>query len=190
MARPRSVKAHEAVLKAALKLIAERGVDVTSVDAIAELSGVSKATIYKHWRTKEALCLEAISRVIGDLPVFDSGDPRADMTELLRHITRPREPKTLRTIWPRVMAHAMGNFAFARALRAHFDTPRRAQLTRILEQATAQGQLRPGIDVDLAMDLLFGPVMHRHFANTGVPPDLPEKVVDVFWRVHSPQPSA
>jgi AcrR family transcriptional regulator len=187
MARPRSERAHEAVLAAALKLIAEKGIDVTSVDAIAELSGVSKATIYKYWRTKESLCLEAISQVSGGLPAFDSGDPRSGLIELVRYIGRARQLTKggLGKIWPRIMAHAMGNPAFARALRAQFDAPRRARLTSILEQAVAQGKLRSGIDIDLAMDLLFGPVMHRQFARTPMPPEMPEKVVDAFWTANA-----
>jgi AcrR family transcriptional regulator len=187
MARPRSERAHEAVLAAALKLIAEKGIDITSVDAIAELSGVSKATIYKYWRTKESLCLEAISRVSGGLPAFDSGDPRSGLIELVRYIGRARQLKQggLGKIWPRIVAHAMGNPKFGRALRAQFDAPRRARLTSILEQAVAQGKLRAGIDIDLAMDLLFGPVMHRQFARTPMPPDMPEKVVDAFWTANA-----
>jgi AcrR family transcriptional regulator len=185
MARPRSVKAHEQVLKATLKLIADRGIDATSVDAIAEESGVSKATIYKHWDTKEALCLEAISRVSGHLPLFDCGNPRTDLTELVRYVAHGPETKALRRIWPRVMSHAMGHLAFARALRARFDEPRRVQVSRIIKSAISKGQLRPKIDIDLALDLLFGPVIHRYFANIPMPPDLPDRVVDAFWRIHA-----
>ena len=39
-----------------MQLFSERGIDATSMDAIAETSGVSKATIYKHWQDKDALC--------------------------------------------------------------------------------------------------------------------------------------
>lgn len=187
MARPRSERAHEAVLDAALKLIIERGIDLTSVDAIADLSGVSKATIYKHWRTKDALCLEVITKVTAELPCFNSGNPRADLVDLVRYIGRAKKPKGgLGKIWPRIVAHAMTNLAFARAMRAQFDAPRRAELTRILEQASGLGQLRPGIDVDLAMDLLFGPVMHRHFASTPMPANMPEQVVEAFWQTNRP----
>ena len=61
MPRSRSTRAHQQVLDAALKLFARRGIDPTSMDAIAAASGVSKATIYKHWRDKDALCLEALA---------------------------------------------------------------------------------------------------------------------------------
>jgi AcrR family transcriptional regulator len=52
MARKPSASAHQKVLDAAFELTAERGVDGTGMDAIAEASGVSKAAIYKHWATK------------------------------------------------------------------------------------------------------------------------------------------
>jgi TetR/AcrR family transcriptional repressor of mexJK operon len=68
MSRPPSVQAHESVLDAALQLITRRGIDETSVDDLAEAAGVSKATIYKHWTSKEAVFLEAISRLKCDLP--------------------------------------------------------------------------------------------------------------------------
>jgi AcrR family transcriptional regulator len=52
MSRGLSARAHSKVLESATELFADRGIDATSVDAIAVASGVSKATIYKHWRTK------------------------------------------------------------------------------------------------------------------------------------------
>ena len=185
MARTRSVRAHEDVLNAALELIAARGIDVTSMDAIAEASGVSKATIYKYWPTKEALCLEAIGSFDGELPLFDSGDARTDLTHLLRHIAQKRSPGLAAKLWPRVIGHAAGNPAFSAALKTRFDAPRRAQVTRLIAGAVEQGQLRPDVDLDLAMDLLVGPVMHRLFCNTIIPADLPERVVDAFWKAWS-----
>ena len=62
MGRPRSAEAHTKVLLAAVHLFAEQGIEATSMDSIAEASGVSKATIYKHWQDKDALCLEVGAR--------------------------------------------------------------------------------------------------------------------------------
>jgi AcrR family transcriptional regulator len=185
MARPRSTQAHESVLKAALTLIAERGIEGASMDAIARLSGVSKATVYKHWSSKEELCLEAICRLNGEMPVFASGNPRADAIELLRFLARIRKPE-MGQIWPRIAGYAASNPEFGKAWRAHLMEPRRAELTRLLQQAVEQGELRADLDADLAMDLLIGPVMHRRFMNADVPADIPERVVDAFWRAHAP----
>src|ERR1700761_4584762 len=59
--RPRSVKAHEAILEAAAGLLLEHGLDAVSMDAVAMRAGVSKATIYRWWPTKESLALDAMS---------------------------------------------------------------------------------------------------------------------------------
>src|SRR5580693_2243080 len=161
MARTRSARAHEDVLNATLELIAARGIDVTSMDAIADASGVSKATIYKYWPTKEALCLEAIGSVDGELPSFDSGDAQTDLVQLLRHIAQKRSPGLAAKLWPRVIGHAAGNPAFGAALKARFDKPRRAQVTRLIKAAIDCGELRRDLDIEIAPDLLMGPVLHR-----------------------------
>ena len=65
MARQRSEEAHDRVLRAALDLFGERGIDATSMDAITQASGVSKATIYNHWPNKEALLIDVMLMVNG-----------------------------------------------------------------------------------------------------------------------------
>lgn len=186
MSRVPSTQAHEAVLKAALKLIADQGIDSTSVDDIANASGVSKATIYKHWPNKEALCLEAISRLRCDLPVFDSGNPREDLIALLRHIAVTQKPEAFSRVWPRVMSYAESNPAFARAFRERLSEGARAQLVALLRQAVEKNELRATLDMDLSVDLLFGPIMYHRFMQAPVPAKLPEQVVDSFWRVNAP----
>src|SRR5579864_2272446 len=148
MSRPPSLQAHEAVLKATLDLIADKGIEGSSVDDIASMSGVSKATIYKHWANKDALCLEAIGRLKCDLPAFNSGSPRADVTELLHHLAVSRKPEAFSRIWPRVISYAESNPAFGEAFRARMSGERRAQLGALLDAAIAQGELRGSLDVD------------------------------------------
>src|SRR5579872_6359164 len=79
MPRSRSESAHKKVIDAALETVAARGVDAASMDAIAAQSGVSKATIYKHWANKEALLLEMMATLAGltERPKFDTGHTRA-----------------------------------------------------------------------------------------------------------------
>jgi AcrR family transcriptional regulator len=191
MGRPRSARAHGQVLDAALKLFAERGIDGTSMDAIAEASGVSKATIYKHWPDKDALCLEAMAHLLGrdqPRPVFDSGDIRADMVATLAY-QPPREFSELQArIMPHLMAYAARNPAFGEAWRARVFEPPRQQLTRLLERAIAQGQLPRDLDRDLAIALLLGPMLYFHVLKRirgSAPDDLPEYVVEAFWKAHA-----
>src|ERR1700732_3154543 len=58
--RPRSVKAHQAILEASAELLLEKGLAAVSMDAVAARAGVSKATIYRWWPTKETLALDTL----------------------------------------------------------------------------------------------------------------------------------
>ncbi len=182
MSRTPSAEAHTKVLAAALRLIGERGIDATSMDAIAAESGVSKATLYKHWTNKDALLFEVIENLSEKLPDFDSGDAKTDLRNLLRHLAQSRKRDELGRIWPRVIGYAAGNRDFAKGLRNF--VPRKRAIARILERAIEAGELKEQIDPDLAMDLLIGPVMHRRFVSLdAIPAKLPEQVVNCFWQV-------
>jgi AcrR family transcriptional regulator len=191
MARPRSAHAHGQVLDAALKLFAERGIEATSMDAIAEASGVSKATIYKHWPDKGALCLEAMAHLHGGeppRPVFDSGDVRADLIAALSYQPPPRHSDLGMRIMPHLMAYAARNPSFGEVWRARVFEPPRVQLKQLLERGIAQGLLPASLDRDLAIALLLGPLMYCHLLKrlqAAVPENLAEHVVAAFWKAHA-----
>ncbi|MDB5306255.1 MAG: transcriptional regulator, TetR family [Gemmataceae bacterium] len=195
MSRPRSARAHGQVLDAALELFAARGIEATSMDAIAEASGVSKATIYNHWPDKDALCLEVMARLHGRDeagPVLDSGDVRADMIAALAYQPPPQDSDLRSRIMPHLMAYAARNPAFGEAWRQRFFDPPRVQITQLLERAIARGQLPRGLDRDLAIALLLGPMMYCHVLRRvqgKAPANLPEHVVAAFWKAHAISPA-
>ncbi|HKX26900.1 MAG TPA: TetR/AcrR family transcriptional regulator, partial [Blastocatellia bacterium] len=190
MARPLSVSAHEQVLDVALKLFAQRGIDATSMDAIAEVSGVSKATIYKHWRDKDALCLEVMARLHGadeEPPLSGAGDVRDEIVAVLSRRPPEHRSEMQARMMPHLMAYAARNPAFGTAWRARVMEPPRRQLTELLKRAVEQGRLPADLDYDLALALLIGPKVYGYFmdlAGKRMPEDLPHRVVDSFWKAH------
>jgi AcrR family transcriptional regulator len=175
-------------LDAALKLFAERGIDATSMDAISEASGVSKATIYKHWADKDALCLEVLAYLSEDFPAFDSGDTRADLIALLGYRPPEKQSQTQSRMVPHFMAYACRNPAFGEAWRARVMEPPRTRAIQILKRAIAEGELPPNLDLGLAVALLIGPMMYRHvllLSKSKLPDNMPERVVDAFWKAYA-----
>ena len=185
MSRTPSAEAHEKVLKAACKLIGERGIEATSMDAIAAESGVSKATVYKHWANKDALLIDVMRSFSDKIPEFDSGNARDELLNLMRFFARAKRRDELTRIWPRIIGYAMSNQEFARALNDFAFQPRRDLIQRIIGRAVQAGELRQGVDPELAMDLLIGPIMHRRFRSDPIAEDLPDQVVDYFWKIFS-----
>jgi len=190
MGRPKSASAHARVLEAAGLLFGEHGIDATSMDAIAEASGVSKATIYKHWPDKGALCLEVMSSLhdFDSLPPFEpTVDVRSDLVAFLsRQPPRPRTELRSR-LMPHLMAYAVRNPAFGRAWRAQAIDPPRLQVIELLNRAISEGRLAPGVDVESAAIGLVGPMMYRNMLRLtgGQQLDhLAEAVVETLWQAY------
>lgn len=189
MARKPSAQAHSKVLEAAEKLFAERGIDATSMDAIAAESGVSKATIYKHWSDKDELALEALSHLHGldqEPPIFDSGDLRADMIAQLS--CRPQESSTdlKERIMPHMIAYSARNQVFGRAWRELVMQRQNKLMGHLLQRGIAEGEFDKDLDLALAIAMLFGPLTYRFIFVDGkrspAPKSYIESVVDAFFR--------
>ena len=182
MARTPSPEAHEKVLDAAVRLIEERGIEGTSMDAIAELSGVSKATVYKHWKDKDALCVDVVNRLRVAAPEFRSGDPKRDLLSLLTHLAQANRPARLMKILPKIVGYAAIHPKFAATLRRSFVGPAELQIIRILDEAGVRGLLATSVDREIALNLLLGPILYCRMTRGSVPAKLPGTVVDGFWR--------
>jgi AcrR family transcriptional regulator len=191
MVRTRSTQAHEKVLEATLALF-ERGIDTTSMDAIAEKSGVSKATIYKHWQDKDALALEALSLMFGldeEPPKFDSGDLRQDLVDALTYQPSPERQEMKNRMMPHVMAYAARNRRFGEQWRTRVIERPQTRLKNLLKRGIEKRQLVSKINLDTGLALLLGPMLYWHIfvgkkSLAPMPRDLATEVVSAFWKVY------
>ena len=161
--RPRSEPARQAILAAATDLLLARGLSAVSMDAIAERAGVSKATIYRWWPTKQTLALDALYEQLTEPSSEppDTGSLEGDLTALLTGwMERARRGPYARVIGA-LVTEAATDPAFGELYRAQYIEPRRAQARAILQRAVARGDLGVGTDIEAAIDLLYGPVYHR-----------------------------
>lgn len=195
MARTRSNEAHEKVIRAALDLFGERGIDGTSMDAIARSSGVSKATIYNHWADKEALLMEVMVFVNGldrEREDVDTGDLCRDLaTVLCRRPPNDLEAERNRII-PTLIAYSAVHVEFGRAWRKRVTEPPREALRRILERGIERGCLPVDLDMDTSLALLLGPMLYVHIFSKDDPqnrPDLGPKVAEAFCRAFATEPA-
>ena len=189
MSRGLSAKAHSKVLESATELFAERGIDVTSMDAIAAASGVSKATIYKHWADKDALCLEVmqyVHEIDGGAPEVDSGDLRADLIAFLKYEPSRKKAAIIKKLMPHLIAYSARNESFGRAWKTRVMDRARTSLKTLLRRGMNRGVFAAVLDEDLGVALLMGPMMYRHIFGSSVSLDwLAEGAVDSFWKAHA-----
>ena len=185
--RPRSRRAHDQVLDAATELFAARGIDGTSIDSIAAASGVSKATIYKHWADKNALCLEVLARVHGhdrERMQFDSGDLLRDIIDFLNYKPPEEFSAQRERLIPHLFAYAARDREFGDVWRRRVMEPGRAKAIELMQRGIAKGILAKDLDMELGLALLIGPMMYRAMLRglAVSPENLAEGVAKAFWR--------
>jgi AcrR family transcriptional regulator len=164
----RSEPSRRAILDAALHLCAEQGYRRLTIEAIAARAGVSKKTIYRWWPSKGAVVLEALDEM-ANLAVdhVDTGDLAADLhaqlTAVIELLTQQNSAMT------GLIAEALSDNDLAHDLRERAIRPRIAAFRERLRTAQAQAQFPADADLDVALDLVYGPIYHRLVYHLGMP---------------------
>jgi AcrR family transcriptional regulator len=161
--RPRSEKARQAILEAAAELLLARGLSAVSMDAVAEQAGVSKATIYRWWPTKETLALDALYTewAAARPSPRDTGSLRGDLLSLLRPWARLASSRPYGRVIAALITEAQTDPVFAAEYRERFVEPRRDQARAIFRRAIERGEIPADTKIDVALDILYGPFYHR-----------------------------
>ncbi|MCJ2165329.1 MULTISPECIES: TetR/AcrR family transcriptional regulator [unclassified Pseudodesulfovibrio] len=159
--RPRSEKAQEAILNATHDLLHETKGTALTIEAIAKRAEVGKPTIYRWWPTLADIVLETLLRQAEtDIPVPPFDSLRATLRRFLGQSIRSLVDGNgvhLRFL----MAQAQKDEAFRQRFRDNFVAKRRAALNSIFLRAAEQGQLGPGDNPELLVDIVFGAMWYR-----------------------------
>jgi AcrR family transcriptional regulator len=161
--RPRSERARQAILAAAAELLLAQGLAAVSMDAVASRAGVSKATIYRWWPTKETLALDALYTqwAAAQPPDVDTGSLRGDLLALLGPWARLASSGPYGRVIAALLTEAQTDPAFAAEYRQRVVQPRRDHARAVLARAIQRGEIPGDTRVEVAIDLLYGPLYHR-----------------------------
>jgi AcrR family transcriptional regulator len=158
--RWRSRRAETAILEATVALLGEVGFAGLTIDGIAARAGVGKATIYRHWSSKAEVAVEAFQAFVPPLDDPDTGSFADDVRAVLLQIVDGLTNSPLAGILPSLVEAAERDPELER-LFTEFGRARRAVLRKVFDRAAARGELRPGLDLDVAIDALVGPIFTR-----------------------------
>lgn len=157
--RTRSKEAEEAVLAAAYRLLAEHGLKMTTVDAIAAMSGVSKATIYKWWPNRAAIIMSAFLRESLVALPYPESMSLAEVLEGVQHMSAQfRGP--IGRMMAALIAESQSDPALAEAFREGYINARREEGERIVQSSIDAGLVRP-VDPQVLLDVLYAPLYYR-----------------------------
>jgi AcrR family transcriptional regulator len=177
--RPRSDRAHRAILDAARELLIEEGFTRLRLEHVAARAGVGKATIYRRWSSKEALALALLMELAAPhIAVEETGDTRGELlggvTNAMRAVTSTPFGPVIRALLSQIATNPKLGDPF----RATVVQGRRDEIARILERGIARGDLRPDADATVATELLVGPVYFRLMFGGELDQEFAERVVE------------
>ena len=159
--RPRSEQSRQAILRSTLKMLRETGFPQLSIEAIAEEAGVSKATVYRWWPNKAALVADAFSASADEELRFpDTGSVHKDMSLQMRQVVRLFRSQRGKIV-AALLAGGQSDPELIAAFRDRFLWPRRRQAYQTLQRGIDRGELPAGVDMDLTLDALYGPIYMR-----------------------------
>lgn len=160
--RPRSRAAREAVLRVARRMLEREGPSAITIEAVALQAGVGKPTIYRTWPNAQALTMAALMDGSEEAPAPAETGRRglAELKLQLRRIATTFASRTGRNV-AMMLAAADPDTELAKSFRHHFILARREEGKALLQEALAGGELRPDLDIEIVLDLLYGPIFYR-----------------------------
>jgi AcrR family transcriptional regulator len=168
--RPRSPAADAAILRAALELLAEDGYRALTMERVRERAGVGKATLYRRYGSKEELARAAIVHLNAGVPLPpDQGSFETDFAAVARAVLAGAEEVGAFDLMPRLLADVAGDPEMHALFSEHLVAPRRRVLKALIERAVARGEIRPDADLELATDMIIGPIVYRVILTGGDP---------------------
>lgn len=176
----RSARVQAAVFEATFQLLGEGGYEKLSMASIAERAGVHETSLYRRWKTKEQLVLDALNQQVAqEIPAPDTGALRSDLVAVLQ---------SLQLFLQTTLGQALFQTAVATlhvpelcALRQEHWRQRRTHLQVIFDRAIARGELSPQVDCQFLLETLSGIMYMRLFVvNEPIDEMVSERVVDLI----------
>jgi AcrR family transcriptional regulator len=155
-------RSQDRVLTTTFELLSESGVGGLTVDEVSRRSGVAKTTVYRHWPTREALVLDACSRISAVQETPDTGSLGGDVVAILANIAHLLFTARWSSVLPSIVDTAERDPEFA-DIHSRIQDGHAAPLREVLERAAVRGELSAAADPSTMIAALLGPLFYRRW---------------------------
>ena len=168
--RRRDPAIDEKILKTALTLFLEQGIEGANFEQISKRTGIPRSTIYRRWKTRSDL----LNATLWSARVSGAGDPNNLLemrpTEFLRAVEDALVTSLTNPILPKLVGQLIGAMRshpelLANYCRNHVEPGWRA-LFAAIAKAQEAGVIQRPPDPAVLRDLLGGAVIHRLISRT------------------------
>jgi TetR/AcrR family transcriptional regulator of autoinduction and epiphytic fitness len=171
--------------EAAIDVLAQQGFAAFTMEAVAEQSGISKSTLYRHWPDRIRLlsdALETLNRQPRRAESLQPDELRERVIELVTHLASVFVNSRIARVIPALIEAAEHHPQIALFLH-HYSAARRQTLVGLLRDGIKLGELAANFDPELGALALSGPIFYcRLMTPTPFPRKKVEKLVDLVLR--------
>lgn len=185
----RSEASTKAVLVAAYVELTEHGWRGFSVDRVAKNAKASKQTIYRWWKSAACLAVDAVLDTLSDKPpqLSSTTDARDRIAALIEPLLVAVRTGDGAHAWRGALLAAADDGEAGEIFRAWFGEHIKIPLRHILAELALKGAVRRDWDIDVAIELLVGPIWHRLIAMRGPVPEIyTRRLVESLLRAIGP----
>jgi AcrR family transcriptional regulator len=155
-------RSRDRVLTTAFELLSQGGVGGFTVDEVARRSGVAKTTIYRHWPSREALVIDACSRISDEQEIPDTGSLEGDLTAILTNIGHLLGTARWSSVLPSIIDVAERDPEFA-DIHRRIQHGHAAPLREVIDRAADRGEIAATADRPTMIAGLMGPLFYRRW---------------------------
>lgn len=184
--RPRDPGVDEAIVAAATVLFARDGIASTSMEGVAAEAGVSKASLYRRFVSKEELVGGVVAQVAAARPVVpDTGRFDGDLRAAVRMLRDVADDAVLRQLVAELLATTVHRGSLARMVEP-FLRARRASIGAVFDRASRRGELTGAVDREVVVDVVIGAVLARLLSGADVDDRFEEDLVAIVFAATEP----
>lgn len=159
--RPRSEAARRAILDAAAGLLEEGGISAVTMEAVAARAKVGKPTIYRSWPNAQALAMATLMEAdTAPTNVRETASPLADLERQLLKVVDKFATKRGGQV-RLMLAAAEQDSEIAKGFRNQVILKSRVEGHDLLTRAISAGDIRADADIEIALDMIYGPLFYR-----------------------------
>ena len=155
--RPRNPTTDDAIFEATISLLLVKGLDATTIDAVASQSGVTRPTVYRRYKNKQILieaCVEKILREDVAAPKLSS-DPRENVIIMMINTIDMLAKTPVGGIFRVVIPHLEKHPKLAE-LTQDIGNRRRLAFKDVLLTAQQSGVISSDKNIDFLADGIIG----------------------------------
>lgn len=167
------------ILEATIDELCAKGYAAMSVEDVAKVAGVAKTTTYRRWPDKSDLALDALRSLADEaIAVRDTGTLRGDLLAMLRGFRAFMTSRTGQSLTRMLLGEGLD--PGLRDIITRMCAEKEKQPLALVTRALERGELAPGTDPEVVLELLFGAVQHRlMFVHQPCPDRWLAKIVDL-----------